>query len=1297
MKRILPLLLLLCAPLPGLANPSPFGGRPGTPGLLPVKWKSTGKPAATPGTTETRPPAQPDVVAQANPDQPTSAPSSAPASAPTRTNLTPEGGSCEDDEQCVGGTYCLDGQCAKVKRSINILYLYYKSADRRFTEVLGFYWHQKGKSGYRVLVPFYWHLWDEDDDDKVVFPVFWRFTNKKAKTYTVMVPPYQYRKTPKETNYRFWPLVFYTDYGERGSGLTILPFFHRAREGTRTSTIIPLLLSGYNQDPARGYSRGLIAGLYYWHTTPEARAKAVLPLFYHSSARQSSFTWVLPLNFYWRRGKQKNLMLLPLLYHSSHPQRARTISLVPPFYYSRTGDDSRLLVFPLISHRDSPAQSHTVVFPLFWRYSSPGRSTTVAGPVFHGRRGQTTMAGIFPLALYHHDRKEGDKWGLVAPLFFYSSGKHGRNSKFISPLFLYERDDDAKLKHWGMVVPPYYSRRDQEREVDVLFPLFLRWHNRIEQTTTYVAGPLVFYNDPDGGTQVAFPLFWRFTHAKTGAATSILFPLAYRHKRPDGGSFNLFFPFFFNKHPQRWSAGILPLLYAGSGEGRRHAVLFPALWHFSSPEATTTVVGPAYLKTSKKKGWSAGLVPLLFAASNSKRSYQIVFPLLWHMRSHEEQYNTYVAGPAFYSNGRNGRVFGLLPLFAAGTWKGKSFQTVLPPLFYRSMDHKTGKGFTLAGLYYGWREPGVRGHALFPLGFLRFSDKKQQVTAAALPLIYYRKDPKSRLLITPLGGFRQDHEEGVFEGLAGPVAWHRGPTARGFAVIPLLLHYTRPRQQATTTVLLPIGVRHVSPKLTAHVWFPFFWKFTEPKESSLVIFPLYWRTRAEGGVNADVVFPLYWNIRTPERKLMIVGPVFSHKGKETYHAGILPITYYYRNRQGSHLGALPFIYYTNDFVAKKRTWVVGPLYHRRYEKGSATGLLPLFFHKSTPKRKYTVVVPLFWHFAKPEEQTSTTFAGPFFYHRKKDYRSAGLAPLFFTSWDNNGGKTIALAPLFYRRSEIARSALFTPLFGWDRSPDKNLWYAGPYVQKTTKESTLNIFAPLFLRHRNHPQGETSMLALPLYYGNWSAEKSLHVIFPLVVAHRTVDTSATVVLPLFWDFNDKHLSRTTLLFPFFLRHRNHQADSTTYVVPPVLIRDRPDALDVLLFPLVWHFGGQQESTTVALPLFVDVKRNKKRTTVVFPFFWRFDRPGHRTYFVVNTYYRRNKADDTYNFFFLPFVQVARKRPGDIMVEVLGGVGGYERVGKNRWFKLFFVPFELEPTGTKTLSGFGGTSDVCRMDM
>lgn len=1280
---LLPLLSLFLA-IPSVASPLKlWPGSSSDKPLSPVQWKT----------------------AQARPSQ-----KSEPKASSTPPAQVPEGGACASDDVCVPGTYCDNGQCIRVRRPFNILYLFYRSEDSRFTEILGIYWHQRGVEGYKVVFPFYWHFWKGRERTRVVFPFFYRHASPEEGIRDTIVVPFQFRSAPGERNYRLWPLFFWTDYGERGAGLTVLPLFHFAREGSRRAAILPLLLSGFNLDPSKKYSQGLIGGLFYWHTDQEFRSRALFPLFYHRASPARSFTWVLPLNFHWRRHDDSKLMILPLLYRQSSPDRARAISLVPPFYYQRKEKRSHFFalpffyrqsdgkrtfflggpfyhstwpgghswgLFPLIFTSSSRLTAYRILFPIVWQFASRYHNFTLAGPAFYYRRGSKLTTGLFPLGLYHRDRKAGESMAMLLPLFYYDSLSHHRRARFVSPLFLYERDDEAHLTHWGLLAPPYYSRRDADLEVDTLIPLMLRWHNKVERSTTWMFGPLVYHHDPEGGTQVLFPLFWRFNDAKTGAATSILFPLAYRHRRPDGSHFNLLLPFYYRRGARSWSTGILPVLFAGSSPGRRHAVLFPLFWHVKTHWASTTVLGPAFHRSRHTGGWHAGLLPLLFLGSEAGESYQILFPALWHLRSKREGYNTWVAGPAFWTSGRKGRAFGLLPLFAAGTWKNKRFTTVLPPLFYHSQHPVKDESLTVVGPYIGWSKQGERGHAVLPLAYFKRSPATS--TSMLLPLFFHRRRTHDQLLVTPLGGFRR--ERGTFEGLVGPLAWHRGPNARGFAILPLLYHWRRPAEKATTTVLLPIGVRHDSPERKAHVWFPFIWRFWEPTESSLVLFPLYWRVRQNEGLNADVAFPLVWSFRSPKRRLHIVGPFFWSKTRHTLASGLAPLYYYTRSSEESTLYALPFIYYHRDQKTSTRSWVIGPFYRRTYAKGSAMGLFPVLFRKDTPQSRYSIVVPIFWDIGNPETKTRTTFIGPFFHRRKVEHRAVGLAPLLYASWDKAGGRTAALVPLFYYSSEIGRQAFYCPLFGWDRSPDRRQWYAGTFYQRRSATSSFDMLAPLFFRYRNHRKGQTTLFSLPGYYGQWSREKSFHLFFPLFWSSRRIDRTATVMFPFYWDFNNRYSSRTTLLFPLLLYHRDHLARSSSYLMPPGLwLRFRPDASDAVLFPLVWHFGGEKRSSTVGFPLYWDFLRPGKRSTVFFPLFWRFRRGDERKTVVINTYYASNTKRDTYNFMFflpIPIVHVQRKRPGDLKVELISGLFGYERVGRNRLLTLFFYTFPLKP--------------------
>lgn len=271
-----------------------------------------------------------------------------------------------------------------------------------------------------------------------------------------------------------------------------------------------------------------------------------------------------------------------------------------------------------------------------------------------------------------------------------------------------------------------------------------------------------------------------------------------------------------------------------------------------------------------------------------------------------------------------------------------------------------------------------------------------------------------------------------------------------------------------------------------------------------------------------------------------------------------------------------------------------------------------------------------------------------------------------------------MLPLFYWRSEVGRTGLYTLAGGYDSSPSRTQWYAAAYFQRKSESSSLNLLLPLFLRYRNHHKGQSTLLMPPLYYGQWSVEKAFHMFFPFFWRYRNVDQTGNVFFPLFWDFNDRFNTRTTAVVPLLLRHRDEAARSTSWVTPPAIwVRTRPEAFDAIVFPALWHFGGARHSTTIGVPLYWDFKRPGSRTTLGFPLFLHLERPAHRTDIVLNTYYRRDKKTPTWRFVFFPLVDVKRERAHDIQVDVLGGLFGYGRVGRNRLLKIFFYDFALSP--------------------
>jgi len=162
-----------------------------------------------------------------------------------------------------------------------------------------------------------------------------------------------------------------------------------------------------------------------------------------------------------------------------------------------------------------------------------------------------------------------------------------------------------------------------------------------------------------------------------------------------------------------------------------------------------------------------------------------------------------------------------------------------------------------------------------------------------------------------------------------------------------------------------------------------------------------------------------------------------------------------------------------------------------------------------------------------------------------------------------------------------------------------------------------------------------------------------------------------------------VSRTTVLLPVFLRYKR-ESDQTSYTIAPLFYRRAsPTETTMVAFPFLWHFRNGPEETTVLFPLYAH---------------WR--RPGYASTYIFPTIYHRQgltpdgRDDGTYRYVVAPFYDAAVKRRGDFSWEILGGLFGQERIGRNRYLKIFFMTFETEPAPRGQTSWYGKPMPVSR---
>ena len=1177
------------------------------------------------------------------------APAATPAPAPAKP-VPPT--TCKRDEECPAGTICTDGACRAFERSINIL-LFRKEGP--VTAVLPFYWSRTGTPGYRVIAPLYWHFWSAEGKSRVVFPLFWRFRDHLAQRTVTVFVPYVHTIQPDAESWAFWPI------------------FYRS---TKFGWAAPLLGSLKIGSPDERRAWGFWLFLYFWKRSPTS-ALDVSPLFVSSRRAGGAFTWVLPLNFYWRSGNDKNLVIAPLLFRSWAAQRSLTVSPLG-FRSTAEGGSSSGSVLWLYWYGRRTDRQHDVLFPLVWSFRSPRANTTVVPPFLHLRRGTRSFNALIPLYLSSSDSAKGEGWRLLLPLFFSRTGEQGKTFSWITLLGGYRRDDVEGTRALTFLVPPLIYRRDAQREFQSLLLLYWKYQDIPGNATTRLIGPLYLRSDPRGASRVLFPLFWYFRDEPTHATAHTLVPLYFRRSSPEEkttavGVFPLWFYYRSFTDGGR-SAGLMPIAYFGSRAGRSHAVLFPLLWHFADQRSSATLAIPFYYRFADEQRASAGVPPLLyFQGRDHGDSYKVQVPLFWRFHNAREQTTTTVVPPVFYRSRPGGWSAGIAPLlFAGGGAERRHF--VLFPLFWHRRDDKQDRTTTVVANYLHRRHGGETTDAFFPILHWRRGARpggQHETSFTLAPLVHYRRTAASTLFLSPIAAWGRGKETRA--GVILPYFWYQNRELAASGVPPLYFDVTRLGTGERTRVFGPY-FRMNAPGRSAHVLFPLFGRYTDEKETSTYVFPVFFRRRTTEGYKVDTLFPLLWFSSAPGYSTQVVGPFFHKSGPGSRSYGLLPLFARAANQERRFVITPLYVNYKRVKEGTSRSFSL--LYYSSFQPDGYTRVIfPLWWSGRDKEESYKVGFPLLWHFANSRENKSFTLAGPILWSRSGEYRTRGLMPLFWFSYNGKGSGSTAVVPLFYEKHTPNSQLLVTAIFGFKTAPDRGWFYVGPFYRSDAWNRSFWTLFPLFFSHHDKVTETRTRVVPPLLlYSKSSPEKGLFGAALLFWRSRDITSSTTLGLPLFYDVHSYHEKRITLFLPFFLRYRNH-VTATSYVFAPLFYRrSSPNDSTTVAFPLVWDFRGAD-----------------RRTTIVVPFYFGFRRPTwHGRFIFPNIWYRTGLGPEagTSRLWIFPFWESAVKRPGDYMWEVLLGLFGWESIGRNRYMKLFFIPIELDPApAAKTAAWYG----------
>ena len=777
-----------------------------------------------------------------------------------------------------------------------------------------------------------------------------------------------------------------------------------------------------------------------------------------------------------------------------------------------------------------------------------------------------------------------------------------------------------------------------------------------------------------------FPLLGYF-HDKATDASAFVTPLGGYRSGPRDTT-GLFLTFYWRTYkPDGWNAGLFPLLFFGHNKGTAHAIVFPLFWHLSGPQESTTAFVPLFYWHRDSKGYALA-TPLLYMGNSGGDSYVVQFPLIWHFANERRGTSTTYTPVGYFHSDPDGWSLGagpLIPLVFARSGKTKS-HFALVPLVWHFVDRSEQKSTTVVLNYMHRTQGDETTDAFFPLFHYRRGARpggSDETSFTFFPLVHYRRDANTRVVATPLfASARGPNRSG---GFLGPYIWYDDKDL-SFRFIPFLHADVTHHDTGERTRQYGLWFQVDAPDRKARVLFPLFATYTNPQETGTWVVPSYFRLRRNNGDHVDALLPLYWRSQFGDRKTTVVGPFYDRTAPGVHNFGVVPFFFYARNPERS-VTVVPFLLsFMREENGGESAWQWNVLYfHKHDRESSLSTLFPIYWSFKRAGHETAVGFPLYWHVADAHENRSWTYAFPVFWSSSGSWRTRGALTAWYTKDTAGEFRSAAFLPFFYQASAPDHFALLTPLFGYRHSGPSKTWYAaGPLiVSHDSIETSFSMVLPVWFRHTNKAfERTTTVVPLPLpYVSRTSPEESFTMAAGLLWRYRDIASSTTIVLPLFYDVHDYHLSRTTVLFPFFVRHHNHAEQATTWVSPFIYSHTTPTygttfGLPLVILPLYWDIKRGNDETTLVLPLYAHWKRATYRSTLVIPFYYHQE--GLR---------EDGSLDGTYRRFVgavLPVYDSGVKRPGDFMWNLFGGLVGGERIGHHQFLRLFwFFNFETGP--------------------
>lgn len=950
-------------------------------------------------------------------------------------------------------------------------------------------------------------------------------------------------------------------------------------------------------------------GLVYGYKSERKTLWGAVPLLmgYRRIGEQFNFGQ-FPFVWWWGTKFVKNVLVVPFHYQQRAPESFRGVSGLVAWYGNKNLHDADL----------TNDRRYLVVAPVFWRFQRGLRRFDIS-PLYFG--GTNKLKGLRHMT--------------VLPLFHWQSREFGNRRELWTLPWIHRVDEARRRKAWAVPLALTFDHRDPDREVLAATPLVWRTRNHLKGSELWLAGPFGRYTDPDQRNMAVAPVWWRFHDTRTQRTTSVVAPLGLAMRGPDelrvytllGGG---------GRTAQGWRMAVPPLLtFAGrTDRGVRYQGVAGLAWHVRQPDLDGTpgrdawVLGPLGYMSREADGGRLGLVPALsFVKWGGTRRYQVVTPLLWHVRDTDPAHprQTFVAGPFYHhvTGGPQGEQFdgGVAPFLFYGRGRERNYGIVPWLLLGDVTDVAEQRRLTVSPLFVRSKGPDHRtlGVGLLAWDVTRGADERHSVL---FPLYYRRRLGDNQLTLTPLGGRLARGDEVTT--VLGPWVRRQHGERNTRGVMPFVFIDDRPADggMAHHVVIPPLVVHRRAPNDDLDMWSPLVWRSEirgERARKGLAVVPFYFRQRQPGGVDVDAGLGFFWS-RDERRQThtIVAGPAFHRLSRKNLNTGVFPLYWWMDSKDKRRLVSLPFTVHIEDKAHDSHTTIAIPLwFDRKQVNGRRTwGAFPFVFggRRIASFTRFSVAPPGFLDvFRLNRNERFTGYVPLLFRYQKCGFKAEdeascrytmwGSAPLFLYGRDGQGRVTHGSLVYYWDRRPTGYR-LYTPVFGLTNEPGKTLgWYAGPVGVRTTNTWRRMFAFPLFYRrtHRLEERGLT-LVAPPVFISRRRKDKRFFEAGLLVWQFRQPHKVATAVVPpIFFHSHAYAERRLTWLAPLFLRDDHWAKDQATTAIGPALYfqRRRGKTLSFVQFPLIWHIEREQSQGTFGAFAWWDIRTRKGKRLQMVP--------------------------------------------------------------------------------------------------